>query len=74
MESMNDINKALKLGQLNEINTFLKRYALILKDINVEKTNRRYTLIKYRNYYFKIVMQHGETLEVTKSKYKIQLY
>ena len=26
------------------------RYGLILKDINVEKTNRRYTLIKYRNY------------------------
>ena len=74
MESMNDINKALKLGQLNEINTFLKRCSLILKDINVEKTNRRYTLIKYRNYYFKIVMQHGETLEITKSKYELQLY
>ena len=74
MESINDINKALKLGQLNEINICLKRYGLILKDINVEKTNRRYTLIKYRNYYFKIVMQHGEVLEVTKSKCKIQLY
>ena len=74
MESMNDINKALKLGQLNEINICLKRYGLILEDINVEKTNRRYTIIKYRNYYFKTVMQHGEVLEVTKSKCKIQLY
>ena len=74
MESMNDINKALKVGQLNEINICLKRYGLILKDINVERTNKRYTLIKYKNYYFKIVMQHGETLEVTKSKCKIQLY
>lgn len=73
MESMNDINKALKIGQLNEINTCLKRYGLILKDVNVEKTNRRYTLIKYRNYYFRIVMQHGETLEITKSKYELQL-
>ena len=54
METLNDINKALKVGQLNEINICLKRYGLILKDINVEKTNRRYTLIKYRNYYFKI--------------------
>lgn len=71
---MNDINKALKLGQLNEINICLKRYGLILKDINVEKTNRRYTLIKYRNYYFKIVMQHGETLEVMKSKIEIDLF
>ncbi len=74
MESMNDINKAFKSGQLNEINICLKRYGLILKDINVEKTNRRYTLIKYRNYYFKIIMQNGEVLEVTKSKCKIQLY
>ena len=74
MESMNDINKAFKSGQLNEINICLKRYGLILKDINVEKTNIRYTLIKYRNYYFKIVMQNGEVLEVTKSKDKIQLY
>jgi hypothetical protein len=73
MESMNDINKALKIGQLNEINTCLKRYGLILKDVNVEKTNRRYTLIKYRNYYFRIAMQHGETLEITKSKYELQL-
>ena len=74
METLNEINKALKVGQLNEINICLKRYGLILKDINVEKTNRRYTLIKYRNNYFKIVMQHGETLEVTKSKYELQLY
>ena len=74
MESMNDINKAFKSGQLNEINICLKRYGLILKDINVEKTNRRYTLIKYKNYYFKIVMQHGETLEVTKSKYELQIF
>ena len=74
METLNEINKALKVGQLNEINICLKRYGLILKDINVEKTNRRYTLIKYRNNYFKIVMQHGETIEITKSKYELQLY
>ena len=74
MESMNDINKALKLGQLNEINTCLKRYGLILKDINIEKTNKRYTTIKYRSYYFKIVMQHGQTIEITKSKYEVHLY
>ena len=74
MESMNDINKALKLGNLNDVNICLKRYGLILKDINIEKTNKRYTTIKYRGYYFKIVMQHGETLEVTKSKYELQLY
>ena len=74
MESMNDINKALKLGQLNEINTCLKRYGLILKDINIEKTNKRYTTIKYRSYYFKIVMQHGQTIEITKSKYELHLY
>ena len=74
METLNEINKALKIGNLNDVNTCLKRYGLILKDINVEKTNRRYTLIKYRNYYFKIVMQHGETIEITKSKYELQLY
>ena len=74
METLNEINKALKVGQLNEINICFKRYGLILKDINVEKTNRRYTLIKYRSYYFKIVMQHGETIEITKSKCELQLY
>ena len=74
MESLNDINKGLKLSQLNEVNVCLKRYGLILKDINVEKTNRRYTLIKYRNYYFKIVMQHGEVLKVKKSKHELQIF
>ena len=74
MESLNDINKGLKLSQLNEVNVCLKRYGLILKDINVERTNKRYTLIKYKNYYFKIVMQHGETLEVTKSKHELQIF
>ena len=71
---MQEINKGLKLGNLNEVNTCLKRYGLIMKDIIVEKTNKRYTTIKYRKYYFKIVMQHGETLEITKSKYELQLY
>ena len=74
METLQEINKALKLGNLNDVNTCLKRYGLIIKDINVEKTNRRYTTIKYRKYYFKIVMQNGETLEITKSKYELQLY
>ena len=74
METMQEINKGLKLGNLNEVNTCLKRYGLIMKDIIVEKTNKRYTTIKYRKYYFKIVMQHGETLEITKSKYELQLY
>lgn len=74
METMQEINKGLKLGNLNEVNTCLKRYGLIIKDITVEKTNKRYTIIKYRNYYFKIVMQNGETLEITKSKYELQLY
>jgi hypothetical protein len=74
METLNEINKALKLGNLNDVNTCLKRYGLILKDINIEKTNKRYTTIKYRSYYFKIVMQHGETIEITKSKYELQLY
>ena len=74
METMQEINKGLKLGNLNEVNTCLKRYGLIIKDILVEKTNKRYTTIKYRKYYFKIVMQHGETLEITKSKYQLQLY
>lgn len=74
METLQEINKGLKLGNLNEVNTCLKRYGLIIKDITVEKTNKRYTVIKYRNYYFKIVMQNGETLEITKSKYELQLY
>ena len=74
METLQEINKALKLGNLNDVNICLKRYGLIIKDINVEKTNRRYTTIKYQKYYFKIVMQHGETLEITKSKYELQLY
>ena len=74
METLQEINKALKLGNLNDVNICLKRYGLIIKDINVEKTNRRYTTIKYRKYYFKIVMQNGETLEITKSKYELQLY
>ena len=74
METMQEINKGLKLGNLNEVNTCLKRYGLIIKDTLVEKTNKRYTIMKYRKYYFKIVMQHGETLEITKSKYELQLY
>ena len=74
METLQEINKGLKLGNLNEVNTCVKRYGLIIKDITVEKTNKRYTVIKYRNYYFKIVMQNGETLEITKSKYELQLY
>ena len=74
METLQEINKALKLGNLNDVNICLKRYGLIIKDINVEKTNRRYTTIKYRKYYFEIVMQNGETLEITKSKYELQLY
>lgn len=74
METLNEINNALKIGNLNDVNTCLKRYGLIIKDINVEKTNKRYTTVKYRKYYFKIVMQHGETIEITKSKYELQLY
>ena len=74
METLNEINKALKIGNLNDVNTCLKRYGLILKDVNIEKTNKRYTTIKYRSYYFKTVMQHGETIEITKSKYELQLY
>ena len=74
METLNEINKALKIGNLNDVNTCLKRYGLILKDINIEKTNKRYTTIKYRSCYFKIVMQHGETIEITKSKYELQFY
>ena len=74
MESIHDINKALKLIQLNEVNKCLKTYGLILKDINIEKTNKRYTLIKYKGYYFKTVMQHGETLEITKSKQELEFY
>lgn len=74
MESLKDINKALKLVQLNEVNKCLKCYGIILKDINVEKTNTRYTTIKYRGYYFKVVVKDGETIEVTKSKYELQLY
>ncbi len=74
MESMREINKALKEVRLNDVNKCLKCYGLILKDTNVEKTNKRYTTIKYKNYYFKIVMQHGETIEVTKSKHELQLY
>ena len=74
MESLNDINKGLRLVQLNEVNVCLKRYGVITKDANIEKTNKRYTLVKYRDYYFKIVMQHGETLEVMKSKIEIDLF
>ena len=74
MQTLTEINKALKLGNLDEINICLKRYGLILKDINIEKTNKRYTTIKYKGYFFRVVMQHGEVLEVTKSKYELQLY
>ena len=30
METLNEINKALKVGNLNDVNTCLKRYGLIL--------------------------------------------
>lgn len=74
MESMNQINKCMKLGQLNEVNNTLKRYGTILLDIQIDKTNKRYTTLKYRGYYFRTVMQHGETLEVTKSNKELDLF
>ena len=54
MQTLTEINKALKLGNLDEINICLKRYGLILKDINIEKTNKRYTTIKYKGYFFRV--------------------
>ena len=74
METLAEINKGLKLGNLNEVNTCLKRYGLILKDIYIEKTNKRYTIIKYKQYYFKTVLQHGETLEIIKSKCELEIF
>ncbi len=74
MESIKDINKALKIDALNleGVNKCLKCYGTILKDISTPK-NRRYTIIKYKNYYFKIVMFNGDVIEVEKSIYEIQI-
>jgi hypothetical protein len=74
MESLSEINKALKLVQLNEVNKCLKCYGIILKDITVEKTNKRYTIVRYKDYYFRIVVQNGETIEIEKSKNQLDIF
>ena len=64
-------NKSLVLEYITKTNALKDT---LINDINIEKTNKRYTTIKYRSCYFKIVMQHGETIEITKSKYELQFY
>jgi hypothetical protein len=65
--TISSIRKLIENGEFDEAGKQIRLYGKIIKDVTVEKSNKRYTVAKFKGKYFTTKMKDGKTVGISES-------